>query len=335
MMEIADNKYIKFFDKNIILENAYNQDIYKLKIAIHIHLYYIDMLHTFINYLKESPINFDLFISVISEDNKNICLTNINNISLPKLNNLHIKKVQNMCRDISPFLIDFKENWEKYDLVCHIHSKKSLHTKEIARWGEYLFDNLISSEAITNITSNFLLNNKLGLVFPPVFYMIYKWAVNLHESDEKKIIELLNKLNINFIPNKENFIFSAGNMFWFRPKALEKLFNLNITYDDIPPEPIEYDHTILHVLERLQCIIAEKSGFIVKSYISRKELLNAFFERYDYITKIEQLNKEVNDKKSELIDIKLFKFILFAIKKDIQYFKIIVFGINFIIKLKN
>lgn len=333
MTEIINSKYIKFFDKEIILDNAYNEDIYKLKIAIHIHLYYIDMLYIFINYLKENPIHFDLFISVISEDNKNICLENINSTSLPKLNTLHIKVVQNKGRDISAFLIDFREHWKKYDLVCHIHSKKSLHTKEIERWGEYLFDNLISKEAIINITSNFLLDNNLGLVFPPVFYMIYKWAINLHESDEKKILELLNKLNINFIPNKENFIFSAGNMFWFRPKALDKLFNLNITYDDIPKEPIEYDHTILHILERLQCIIAEQSGFIVKSYISRKELLNAFFERYDYITKIEQLNKEVNDKKSEIIDIKLFKFILFAIKKDSQYFKIIILGINFIIKL--
>ena len=334
MMEIVNNEYIKFFDKNIILEDIYNKDIHKLKIAIHIHLYYIDMLNIFINYLQESPINFDLFISVISEDNKNICLQNINNISLQKLNKLYVKKVQNIGRDISSFLIDFKDDWKRYDLVCHIHSKKSLHTKEIGRWSEYLFNNLISNDAITNITSNFLLNDNLGVVFPPVFYMIYKWAINLHESDEKKIIELLNKLNINFIPNRENFIFSAGNMFWFRPKALEKLFDLNITYDDIPKEPIEYDHTILHVLERLQCIIAEQSGFIIKSYISRKELLNSFFERYDYITKIEQLNKEINDKKSEIIDIKLFKFILFAIKKDAQYFKIIILGIHFIIKLK-
>ncbi|MEI0566362.1 rhamnan synthesis F family protein [Brachyspira pulli] len=334
MMEIVNNEYIKFFDKNIILEDIYNKDIHKLKIAIHIHLYYIDMLNIFINYLQESPINFDLFISVISEDNKNICLQNINNTSLQKLNKLYVKKVQNIGRDISSFLIDFKDDWKRYDLVCHIHSKKSLHTKEIGRWSEYLFNNLISNDAITNITSNFLLNDNLGVVFPPVFYMIYKWAINLHESDEKKIIELLNKLNINFIPNRENFIFSAGNMFWFRPKALEKLFDLNITYDDIPKEPIEYDHTILHVLERLQCIIAEQSGFIIKSYISRKELLNSFFERYDYITKIEQLNKEINDKKSEIIDIKLFKFILFAIKKDAQYFKIIILGIHFIIKLK-
>ena len=240
--------------------------------------------------------------------------------------------MQNKGRDIAPFLIDFKEDIKKYDLVCHVHSKKSLHTKEISAWADYMFDNLISREAMINIISNFSLHDNIGVIFPPVFYMIYKWAVNLHEADCEQITELLNKLNIKF--RKDEFIFSAGNMFWFRPKALEKLFQLNITYDDIPEEPIGYDHTILHILERLQCIIASESGFIVKSCITRKELLNSFFERYDYVKEIEKLTKEVNDKKSEIIDIKLLKFVFFAIKKDASYFTIIIFGIKLVLKIK-
>lgn len=329
---IENNQHLKFFDKNLILDNAYDENINKLKAAIHIHLYYIDMIDTFISYLKESPINFDLLISVVSEDNKNICLQELNNISLPKLNKLNVKVVQNKGRDIAPFLIDFKEDIKKYDLVCHVHSKKSLHTKEISAWADYMFDNLISREAMINIISNFSLHDNIGVIFPPVFYMIYKWAVNLHEADCEQITELLNKLNIKF--RKDEFIFSAGNMFWFRPKALEKLFQLNITYDDIPEEPIGYDHTILHILERLQCIIASESGFIVKSCITRKELLNSFFERYDYVKEIEKLTKEVNDKKSEIIDIKLLKFVFFAIKKDASYFTIIIFGIKLVLKIK-
>ena len=69
---IENNQHLKFFDKNLILDNAYDENINKLKAAIHIHLYYIDMIDTFISYLKESPINFDLLISVVSEDNKNM-----------------------------------------------------------------------------------------------------------------------------------------------------------------------------------------------------------------------------------------------------------------------
>ncbi|WP_241392428.1 rhamnan synthesis F family protein, partial [Brachyspira hyodysenteriae] len=179
-----------------------------------------------------------------------------------------------------------------------------------------------------NIYNNFVINEKLGVVFPPVYYKIFKWAVNLHDLDRQHMMELLNKLNIDFVPDKNNFIFSAGNMFWYRPKALERLFNLNISYDDIPEEPIEHGYTILHALERMQCIIAEESGFIVRSYISRKELLKSFFERYNYFDQIDNLTNEFNDKKSEIINIKLFKFVFFGIKKDEKYLKIIILGIT-------
>lgn len=101
----------KFCDKSYILDevysNSYEYNINK-KIAIHIHIFYIDMLDKFIDYLKNSPYKFDLLISVHSEENRNICIQKINNNSLKKLNKLLIKIVPNIGRDIAPLLIDFK-----------------------------------------------------------------------------------------------------------------------------------------------------------------------------------------------------------------------------------
>ena len=80
----------KFYDKSYILDevssNGYEYNIDK-KIAIHIHVFYIDMLDKFIDYLKNSPYSFDLLISVCSEENKNICMQKINNNSLKNLIN--------------------------------------------------------------------------------------------------------------------------------------------------------------------------------------------------------------------------------------------------------
>ena len=103
----------KFYDKEYILneisDGNYEYNLGNKKIAIHIHVFYIDMLNIFIKYLENSPYIFDLLISVNSEENKNICKQIINNKILQKLNKLIIKIVPNIGRDIAPLLIDFKE----------------------------------------------------------------------------------------------------------------------------------------------------------------------------------------------------------------------------------
>lgn len=328
----------KFFDRKYILKDCYNDKIHEIKIAIHIHLYYIDMIDSFILYLKDSPIKFDLLVSVSSDSNKEVCIREFNNHKLPNLNKLNVKVVPNKGRDIASFLIDFRDDLKNYDFICHIHSKKSVHTKNIDKWSEYLFDNLISNDAITNILSNFVANEKLGIVFPPVFYSIYEWAVNLNNENKKNMLTLLNKLGIDFEPNEENFVFSAGNMFWVKTSAIEKMFELNLTYEDIPEEPIDNDNTILHAIERIHTIIVENQGYNYATYISHKEFVNAFFERFEYLENIRKLKNKLEHeillKKNDKFSIKLFNFILIAILYDHYYLTFVLFGVRITIKLR-
>lgn len=314
-----------FYDKNYILDDLDILENNNLRIAIHIHLYYIDMIDIFINYLKDSPINFTLFISVISEDNKNICIQKINKKYLSNMDNLYIKIVENIGRDITPLLIDFKNELLQYDLVCHIHSKKSLHTKEYEDWSTFLFSNLISKNSIKTIVSNFIKNNNIGIIIPPIFKKAFHWELKLDEQDKDNMIYLLKKMNINFEPTENNFIFPAGNMFWFRPKALKKLFDLNLSRNDIPKEPIANVWTILHAIERIYCIVAEYEGFITKSYISREILIDSFFKIYDY--------EEQQYHCKEIVILKIRNIVLLKIIIDRQYYIIHFFGIK--IKIKN
>ena len=50
-------------------------------------------------------------------------------------------------------------------------------------------------------------------------------------------------------------------MFWARPAALEPLWGLGIGLDDLPMEPVAYDGTILHAIERMLPSVCEASGF--------------------------------------------------------------------------
>ena len=58
-----------------------------------------------------------------------------------------------------------------------------------------------------------------------------------------------------------SFNFPIGTMFWAKQGALRSLYDLNIKWEDFPKEPIDYDGTILHAIERLLPFIAMKNGY--------------------------------------------------------------------------
>lgn len=345
---------VKFYDKNYILDCVYNKDIDKLKIAIHIHLYYIDMLNIFIQYLSESPIYFDLFISVTSENNKDICIKEINKYKIKKINNLDIKVVENIGRDVAPWIIEFPNIQSNYDLCCHLHTKKSLYNDELSGWGEYLIKNLISKEAIINILSAFYLDKNIGMIFPPIYKNAFCHILTLTEPDKNNLISLLNKLNMDFIPNYDNFIFPAGTMLWYNPKVLKPIFEMGLTYSDFPEEPIPTTGTIAHAIERLIGIICEQTGYKIKCYITRKSLIDNFFDLYGIYEDKKQIQLELNNVKNvqnlennllnkKNIDIKMNilsiieigKFAILKIEKYDNKFILIIFGIKITIKTKN
>jgi len=104
-------------------------------------------------------------------------------------------------------------------------------------------------------------NDKLGLVFPEDKHCV-GWGSNYTIA-----VEIAKKIGINNIPRNLNF--PVGNMFWVRRGTLKKLYDLNLGWGDYPIEPIGYDGTILHAIERLLPLIAEENGFKYKmTYVS-------------------------------------------------------------------
>jgi hypothetical protein len=76
---------------------------------------------------------------------------------------------------------------------------------------------------------------------------------------------LLRKLGVHIDPDQP-IDFPSGSMFWFRPRALTKLFALDLTWDDFPNSTLsEVDKTISHAIERsfLFASIAASYGWAV------------------------------------------------------------------------
>ena len=83
----------------------------------------------------------------------------------------------------------------------------------------------------------------LGLVFPDDPGCL-GWTENRAHAEA-----LAERLQIKKLPQAINF--PVGTMFWARQGALSNLYNLGLSWEDYPEEPLGYDGTILHAIERL------------------------------------------------------------------------------------
>ena len=73
----------------------------------------------------------------------------------------------------------------------------------------------------------------------------------------------------------DEILFPAGDMLWMRTKAVEKLFRLNWSERDFPPEEGQVDCTIMHAIERLWLYIAKENGYgyqMTRSFTDQRPL---------------------------------------------------------------
>lgn len=247
-----------------------------LKIAIHLHLYNLNLYNEILSYLKDFPFDFDLIITTDNDDKKCIAEKVFNNNFIKNLKNIKIITTPNRGRDVAPWLVYTKNFQEEYDLWCHVHSKESPHFDFSKRWRNYLFKNLISKEAVSDIVYLFEHDDGLGVLQPepflPLKFFIFDFKIPLvGETVESSIIDsLLFKMKMNRL-GRLDLKYSLGTMFWYRSSALKPLFNLGLKIEDFPEEPIGIGGTVAHAIERLPPIVSERNGYKSRFYTKYKE----------------------------------------------------------------
>jgi glycosyltransferase involved in cell wall biosynthesis len=236
-----------------------------VRVGLHLHVYYIDQLREMIERLSFNSIKPDLLISVSNESDR---LFVVNYLSGYPTSKLHIRIVPNIGRDIGPFLTAFREVIQSnYDFIGHVHTKKSVGVVDssVAQiWSKFLFENLLGSKKINMadlILSRMIEDESIGIVFPDDPNTI-GWTQNKAIAEE-----IANKLGISELP--DNFIFPVGSMFWARVSAIKPLFDLKLDWMDYPSEPLPYDGTLLHAIERIFPFVIKSSGYrVVTTYVS-------------------------------------------------------------------
>ncbi len=219
-------------------------------IAVHVHLFYLDLLPEIISYLNNIPCTFDLFVSIPDTVNYNAEELQEALGKIEHIGTTTIKRVPNRGRDIAPMLCSFKTELQKYNFMLHIQTKKSSQDNSLEEWRKFVFNHLLhSKEGVTYILQR--LNDDVGIIAPPDYIFCYDatgWTQNMKQAQE--IIDR-SKLNISLEVEVPTVKFPQGSMFWCKTDYIKELFNMEWEYKDFPTEPLPLDGTMAHALERL------------------------------------------------------------------------------------
>ncbi len=227
----------------------------KVRCAIHIHVFYADLLKDLMDRIQLNETAFDVYVSTnefLFEQVSQI-LADYQQISTK------VRIVPNRGRDIGPLISEFADELQKYDVIGHFHTKRSLDIKnaQFARdWFLFLIENLLGGQHLMadRIMNEFKKDVKIGLVFADDPYLL-DWGKNRSFAEE-----LAKQMKLSDIPD-HHFNFPVGTMFWARPEAIKPIFELQYSWDVYPEEPLPYDGSILHAMERLIPIIVSNQGF--------------------------------------------------------------------------
>ena len=231
-----------------------------LKVGLHLHLYYDEMISDIVDRIRRVRHPMDLLVSVTNQaagDVAQACLRNYSQGSVD------IRVFDNCGRDLGPLLSGFGETiLDRYDVVGHIHTKKSvgIYSSEsyVQHWVKFLYANLLADQytMADTILQRMAADDSIGLVFADDPYIL-GWTGNLPYA-----LCLAARMRIAraALP-KTTFNFPAGTMFWARTMALAPLFELGLSWDDYPAEPLPCDGSLLHAIERILPTAVEKAGF--------------------------------------------------------------------------
>lgn len=232
------------------------------KIAVHLHLYYLEQLNDILRRLGYlSDCDFDLFVT----------MSELNPKASAKILQFKpeavIWQTPNLGYDIGPF-IDFlhKINLDDYDYVLKIHTKRSnmynfcrFHHRRfsVRVWGKMLLDSLLySPKAVRQNLALMAKNPQVGMLGND--YTFVDDAEFLPTVAELK--KGIGQLGLQ-LPKDLHFI--AGTMFLVRAKLLKPFLAYKITDFALSDKSV-HKNTKAHLIERLFCLAVTAQGYQIK-----------------------------------------------------------------------
>ena len=228
----------------------------ELNVGLHVHVFYPELLPDLLRRLGCNRARPQLILTLPEGVDQALVETVL---AEANHHNAELRPTPNRGRDIGPLLVKLGlELDERFDVHGHLHTKRSeLVDGGVARrWRTFLLANLLGDAQLPMldaILAAFAADTALGLVFPEDPNAV-GWSANRLAAEA-----LAPQLGLR-LPLPQALRFPVGTMFWARRGALRTLYGLGLDWHDLPPEPVGYDGSLLHAVERLLPLVAVQAG---------------------------------------------------------------------------
>lgn len=233
-------------------------DSARSKVAVVVHAYYLDGLEKIMQKIESICEPFDIFITTPFESLVPAILE-----KRPYLcNKLHISIFENRGRDIGPFTSVYKSGLlQSYDAILKLHTKKSTFSSFGVQWNDQILDSLLGSSLIIKRNIQALSHGGLGISGPGGNFLVdggKYWG-----SNKTRTLQIRKEIGASASGPELGFF--AGSMFWFSPRALNRLHLLELSGNKFTfePESGQMDGTLAHCIERIFCDLAVAEGLYV------------------------------------------------------------------------
>lgn len=255
---------------NCILPSEYLTDTYanrvlNKRIAVVIHMHYLDSLEKYENYINIIPQEIIVYFTTSNEKLRE----KIEIIAACK-DNYRIIPKSNRGRDISSFLVACRKEILNFEYICFLHDKKETHPSmkpDTDRWIYSMWENMVGSMFyINNLITYLEKNTGVGLLLPPIYFgERYSFAhENVWYKNYDNTIKLAKRLALHCDIKKTVSPMAIGTVFWAKVEALRKLFEYEWKYEHFDEEPLAKDGTLSHAIERILEFVAKDAGYEIK-----------------------------------------------------------------------
>ena len=243
-------------------------------VAVHAHIYYPGLVPEMRSYLANIPVKFHCYVTTDTLEKAKLieeAFSKMENISV-----LDVRVTENLGRDIFPMLVTLGPELVQHEIVLHIHTKQSPHNVwELAGWRRYLLESLLGNpKRVTAILQQFARKKNLGILFPDPYSPVKRLlniAPNANDHFTEKLLSRIGK-DKSAMANVDKTFFTAGDMFWFRGRAIQSFVDMKLSDQDFEPEMGQVNMTMAHAIERMFPYFAGEMGLIAESYISNSFL---------------------------------------------------------------
>lgn len=241
--------YTKFVSREPIVDDQ--------RFCVVLHLHYRELSDEFMDLIRTSGIQLDLYVTVTHSDSEKSLSFNALAESIWEIfPTARIGRVPNRGRDIYPFLHLLRFGLlDKYDAVCKLHSKRSPHRIDGNAWRMELSKALLPPGETAALLGQFLRDTNCGI-------LVADGAIDEISSSSSAVLRNIQRILADSDEPTlcQNASYPAGSMYWVKPSLLKPIKELSIALDAFEPEAQQLDGTTAHAFERIIGSVIASNG---------------------------------------------------------------------------